>query len=470
MSINDLLVTGATPIAFLDYLAVDKLNLDVHIDVVKGISEGCRIAGCTLIGGETAELPGFYRKEEYDLAGFAVGIVEKSNILKSENVRQGDVLIGLPSSGIHSNGYSLVRKVFSEFFVSHSLNQILPGLKKPLGQTLLAPTKIYANEFSLIKGCNGIRAAAHITGGGIPGNIPRVLPRGLGAVFHKDSWPVPPVFKLLEKRGNIRIEEMYNVFNMGLGMIWICSPEGADSVQDSLSEHGYESFIVGQVEQGGGVRFQEKPRSTCPPIEKSKERHPKLRLAILGSGRGSNMESICTAIEKGHLHAEITCVVSNNSRAYILERAENRGIATYHISNHTHADADSYNAALLDVFSRHNVDLICLAGYMKLIHPEITRQYRNRILNIHPALLPAFGGKGMYGLHVHKAVLNSGAKYSGVTIHLVNDEYDKGSIIAQDIVPVDPDDTPQTLGEKVLKIEHTLYWETIRNYSKEIRK
>jgi len=174
------------------------------------------------------------------------------------------------------------------------------------------------------------------------------------------------------------------------------------------------------------------------------------------------MESICNAIDDGMLHAEVACVISNNSKAFILERGRRRGIPVFHLSSHTHKNPDELTSAFLDVFTETKSDIVCLAGYMKKIQPEIIQKFPKRILNIHPALLPAFGGKGMYGMKVHESVIKSGAKYSGASIHIVDEEYDRGRIVAQKIVPVNSDDTPETLAQRVLEVEHNLYWQAIK--------
>ncbi len=246
MCVNDIICCGATPLFFLDYIAVGK-NIPTRIEqIVAGIAEGCTQAGCALIGGETAEMPGFYPEDEYDMAGFAVGMVDKKKILDPSSVKAGDILIGLPSSGLHSNGFSLVRKIFE----NDDLLEHREDLRASLAETLITPTKIYVKEILALQKEVSIKALCHITGGGLYENIPRALPDGLGARINKSSFPSQPIFKLLQEKGNIPERDMYNTFNMGLGMCAILAPEQANSAIKILKENGIEAFEVGIVEAG----------------------------------------------------------------------------------------------------------------------------------------------------------------------------------------------------------------------------
>lgn len=456
MSVNDLLVTGAQPLAFLDYLATSKLDLRVHTDVVEGIAEGCRQSQCALVGGETAELPGFYLNDDYDLAGFAVGIGERSRMYNPANVRPGDCIIGLPSSGIHSNGYSLARKVFEDR-KRYPLNKPFDSTDRTLGETLLTPTRIYSREFEICRQFVGMRSAAHITGGGIPGNLPRALPDHLGADLFTDSWSIPAIFRKIQELGNIDKREMFRTFNMGLGMILIIGKEDASDLLDQFENNGIKASHVGVVTEKPGVRLDQ-PIQTLTPSVTPVPAVP--RLAILGSGSGSNMGAICQAITRGELAAEIGCVISNNSSAYILQRARNLGLPALNISGKTHQENEQQN--ILDTLIEYRIDYVILAGYMKKLSSELIQKFKGKILNIHPALLPAFGGKGMYGSRVHQAVIDSGVKFSGVTVHLVDEDYDTGRILDQRIVPVNEMDSVESLAKRVLVQEHDLFWRVIR--------
>ncbi|MBL4783647.1 MAG: phosphoribosylformylglycinamidine cyclo-ligase [Porticoccaceae bacterium] len=247
MCVNDIIVTGAEPLFFLDYYATGKLNLDVATDVIAGIGKGCELSGAALVGGETAEMPGMYEGEDYDLAGFSVGIAEKDNIIDGSNVAAGDVLIGLASSGAHSNGYSLIRKVLE---LQDDLNQTIDG--KPLAEALLEPTRIYVKSLLDLISKQPIHALAHITGGGITENLPRVLPDNTIANVTLGSWPTPALFDWLQEEGNISDEEMLKTFNCGIGMVVCVAKDDTDAVLAQLKESGETAFIIGDISQADG--------------------------------------------------------------------------------------------------------------------------------------------------------------------------------------------------------------------------
>ncbi len=247
MSVNDILVSGAEPIFFLDYFACSKLDVDVAEAVVKGIAAGCEQAGCALIGGETAEMPGMYDPNEYDLAGFAVGLVEKSRILDGTSIAPGDAVIGLASSGPHSNGYSLIRKVLA---VSGAELYEPLDEDRSLGQALLEPTRIYVKPVLEVMGRVPLKGLAHITGGGLTENIPRVLPVGLGVEIDAKSWPRPALFDWLMQEGNIALPEMHRTFNMGLGMVAVVDVADADRTLAALKAAGEEAWRIGRVARG----------------------------------------------------------------------------------------------------------------------------------------------------------------------------------------------------------------------------
>jgi phosphoribosylformylglycinamidine cyclo-ligase len=247
MSVNDLVVQGAEPLFFLDYFATGKLDPEIGAEVVKGIAEGCRQAGCALIGGETAEMPGIYRGDDYDLAGFAVGAVERNAILPRDDVRAGDVILGIASSGVHSNGYSLVRKIAARSKIKWSAPAPFAKGKK-LGQAVLTPTRIYVKScLAAIRETKAVKALAHITGGGFPDNIPRVLPKNVGARIDIGRIPVPAVFKWLAKAGGVAEKEMLRTFNCGIGMIVVVDPRGADKVARILKREGETVVPLGEL-------------------------------------------------------------------------------------------------------------------------------------------------------------------------------------------------------------------------------
>jgi phosphoribosylformylglycinamidine cyclo-ligase len=250
MCVNDVAVVGAEPLFFLDYFATGKLSADQAAQVVKGIAEGCRIAGCALIGGETAELPGFYAEGEYDLAGFSVGCVERSRIVDGRAVAPGDVVIGIASSGLHSNGYSLARKALLD---RHPLDRTFAALGgRTLADALLEPTRIYAKDVLALLAKVPVKSFAHVTGGGLPGNVPRNLPEGTRAVVDERRWPRPPVFDLVEQEGQVPRDEMYRTFNMGLGLVAVVAPGDEAAAHAVLRARGLDAWSVGAIERGDG--------------------------------------------------------------------------------------------------------------------------------------------------------------------------------------------------------------------------
>ncbi len=246
MCVNDIVVTGARPLFLLDYFATSKLDQERAIQVVSGITKGCLEAECSLIGGETAEMPGFYAEGEYDLAGFAVGIVEDAHLIDGSSVTVGDKLIGIASSGLHSNGYSLVRKVLLDHH-RLDLNSPIEELGGVLGDELLRPTRIYVKTVLNLVRDFKIGAIAHITGGGIPGNLPRVIPKGCKAIVQKGTWDIPPIFPFLQEKGNIPEEEMFKTFNNGIGMILIVKNKEASEILERLRSMGEKVFLIGEI-------------------------------------------------------------------------------------------------------------------------------------------------------------------------------------------------------------------------------
>jgi phosphoribosylformylglycinamidine cyclo-ligase len=244
MSVNDILVQGAEPLFFLDYFACGKLDVAVATDVVKGIARGCEFAGCALIGGETAEMPGMYAEGEYDLAGFAVGVVEKSAIIDGKSIVPGDVLLGLASSGAHSNGYSLIRRIIER--AAADLNADFHG--RSLGAALLEPTRIYVKPLLALMRQLPVKGLAHITGGGLVENLPRILPENMSAAIARSAWPMPPLFQWLQREGNVADGEMHRVFNCGIGMVVVVGAEHADAAARALSGAGETVFRIGRIE------------------------------------------------------------------------------------------------------------------------------------------------------------------------------------------------------------------------------
>ena len=249
MCINDVACAGGEPLFFLDYIACGKNYPEKIATIVGGVAEGCKQSGAALIGGETAEHPGLMPEDEYDLAGFAVGVVDRKDLITGENIKAGDTLIGIASSGVHSNGFSLIRKVFD--MTKESLNTYYEELGATLGETLLTPTRIYVKALKSVRDAGvTIKGCSHITGGGFYENIPRMLPEGVTAVVHKDSYPIPPIFKLLQNKGGLEEKMMYNTYNMGLGMMLAVDSADADKTLEAVKAAGETAYIVGEVVSG----------------------------------------------------------------------------------------------------------------------------------------------------------------------------------------------------------------------------
>jgi phosphoribosylformylglycinamidine cyclo-ligase len=252
--VNDILVQGATPLFFLDYVALGKMDPLRVEQIVRGVARACAELACPLIGGETAEMPGTYAEDDYDLAGFIVGVVEKDEALP-RGVGEGDSLVGLRSEGLHTNGYSLARKVLLEA-MGLQVSTRVPELGTTVGRALLAPHRSYLAVLEPLLERDKVRALAHITGGGFPGNIPRVLPEGLGARIRRGSWEVPPLFRLIQRGGGVSDEEMFRTFNMGIGMVLVVSPGDLHDVEHSLERRGETSHVIGSVVRGTGVSWE----------------------------------------------------------------------------------------------------------------------------------------------------------------------------------------------------------------------
>ncbi len=255
MCVNDIVCHGAKPLYFLDYIGTGVLEPKAASDIVKGVCDGCVDAGCALIGGETAEMPGFYKRGEYDVAGFAVGIVDKDKVINGANVSEGDAIIGLASSGVHSNGFSLVRKLFFELN-NYTVDSTFEELDCTLGEELLKPTRIYVKTIlELIERVN-INGIAHITGGGFIENIPRTIPKGLKAKINLSSVPVLPIFKLMQRLGNIEQKEMFNTYNMGIGLVLVVDNKDVDKVMSELKSMNEKAYLIGEVVKGeGGIEL-----------------------------------------------------------------------------------------------------------------------------------------------------------------------------------------------------------------------
>ena len=444
MCVNDLVVQGAEPLFFLDYYGTGKLTVSTGREIVAGIAEGCRQAGCALIGGETAELPGLYADGDYDLAGFAVGAAERGRILTGETAADGDVILGLASDGLHSNGFSLVRKVVEAM----GLDYQDPSPFRPdctLGATLLAPTRIYVKSCLAALQTGGVKALAHITGGGLVDNIPRVLPSHVSAEIDATAWRLPEVFSLDRRSGRRRSRG--NGADLQLWHRHDCRRRPRPS---NRSSSGIRTGRRNRVRAGPAGPA---PKRGCASDASGGETSVgKLKTAVLISGRGSNLQSLIDACADETFPAEIVLVISNVAGVAGLHRAERVGIPTTVVDHKAFENRDSFENALHEALIASGTELVCLAGFMRILTDGFVNRWWDKLINIHPSLLPAFRG-----LHVHERVIEYGARFTGCTVHMVRPAMDDGPIIVQAVVPVLANEDPDSLAARVLAQEHRIY-------------
>jgi len=496
MCVNDIVVQGAEPLFFLDYLALGKVIPEKVEEIISGVAEGCAQAGCALIGGETAEMPGMYGSDEYDIAGFAVGVVEEDKLIDGRRIQAGDRLIGLASSGLHSNGFSLVRRLFLEQ-AGYDLRQPVAELGgRELGEVLLTPTRIYVKSVLRLLERHDIKGMAHITGGGFLENIPRILPAGLGARIELGRWPIPPVFTMLQRLGELTLTECYRTFNMGIGLVLAVAPEEVDAVLTAARESGEEAYVIGQVVPGQGVQLtgEDAQRTVVTPagpvqggqvserspagasasrgtddpqlFEEHSERMSapsggisvsKARLAVFASGNGSNFQAVADACREGVIPAHVALLVTDKPGCTAVERARRLGIPVLALNPRDFPDKAAYERRILEWLREESVDWVVLAGYMRLVGPTLLDVYKGKMINLHPSLLPAFPGKDAIG-----QAWQYGVKVTGVTVHFVDSGMDTGPVFLQEAVPVQADDTRDTLEERIHRVEHRLLVEAVR--------
>ncbi|NWR39192.1 PUR2 protein, partial [Tachuris rubrigastra] len=462
MCVNDILAQGAEPLFFLDYFACGKLDVDVAQGVIAGIADACKKAGCALLGGETAEMPGMYPPGEYDLAGFAVGAVERGQMLPQlDRISEGDVVIGVASSGVHSNGYSLVRKIVEKSSLDFSSPVGVSG-DQTLGELLLTPTKLYSKTLLPVLRSGHVRAYAHITGGGLLENIPRVLPDSCGVVLDALTWKIPEIFCWLHKEGNLSEEEMARTFNCGIGAVLVVQKEMAQQVLQDVQRHE-TAWLIGKVVplQKGSESVQvhnlhralQANRSLCVHSHiQGRMQTGKVKVAVLISGTGTNLEALINSTKKSTSFAQIVLVVSNKAGVEGLRKAERAGIPTRVIEHTAFPSRSDFDCAVDKVLREFSVELICLAGFMRILSGPFVKKWEGKILNIHPSLLPSFKGA-----NAHRLVLQAGVRVTGCTVHFVAEEVDAGAIIFQEAVPVKVGDTEQTLSERVKEAEHRAF-------------
>uniref|UniRef100_A0A452GTW2 Trifunctional purine biosynthetic protein adenosine-3 n=1 Tax=Gopherus agassizii TaxID=38772 RepID=A0A452GTW2_9SAUR len=464
MCVNDILAQGAEPLFFLDYFACGKLDTEVAEAVIASIAEACKKAGCALLGGETAEMPGMYLPGEYDLAGFAVGAVERGQMLPQlERVADGDVVIGIASSGVHSNGFSLVRKIVEKSSLDFTSPSVVGGSgDQTLGELLLAPTKIYSKTLLPVLRSGHVKAYAHITGGGLLENIPRVLPESFGVVLDAHSWRIPEIFSWFQKEGNLSEEEMARTFNCGIGAVLVVEKALAQQVLKDVQRHE-EAWLIGKVVSRQTESAHVEVNNLLQALQanrlqflhnhiQGKTQTSKVKVAVLISGTGTNLEALITSTKKPTSYAQIVLVISNKSGVEGLRRAERADIPTKVIDHKLYGSRTEFDNAVDKVLEEFSVELICLAGFMRILSGPFVKKWDGKILNVHPSLLPSFKGA-----NAHKLVLQAGVRISGCTVHFVAEEVDAGAIIFQEAVPVKIGDTEETLSERVKEAEHRAF-------------
>uniref|UniRef100_A0A8C7H7G6 Phosphoribosylglycinamide formyltransferase n=1 Tax=Oncorhynchus kisutch TaxID=8019 RepID=A0A8C7H7G6_ONCKI len=439
MCVNDVLAQGAEPLFFLDYFSCGRLDVGVASAVIRGVAEACGLAGCALLGGETAEMPGVYGPGEYDLAGFCVGAVERGALLpRLGDICEGDLLIGVASSGVHSNGFSLVRKVLERAGVTYSSPAPFGKPGQTVGEVLLTPTKIYSRLLLPILRSGAIKAYAHITGGGLLENIPRVLPQELSVDLDASRWIIPPVFSWLQEEGGLCEEEMGRTFNCGLGAVLVVAFPDAQSVLRKLQAHE-DAWIVGSLahKQPGERRELKYAYSTVP----------RKRTRV-----GTNLQALMEQTKRTSSSAEIVVVISNQPGVLGLKRASLAGIQTRVVDHKLYGSRAEFDGTIDHVLEEFDVEVVCLAGFMRILTGSFVRKWNGKLLNIHPSLLPSFKG-----VNAQKQALQAGARVSGCTVHFVAEEVDAGAIIAQEAVPVLMNDTEESLSDRIREAEHRAF-------------
>ncbi|XP_051982380.1 trifunctional purine biosynthetic protein adenosine-3-like [Xyrauchen texanus] len=470
MCVNDVLAQGAEPLFFLDYYSCGHLDVGVASAVIGGVAEACKMAGCALLGGETAEMPGVYGAGEYDLAGFCVGAVERGAILPRLNdIVEGDLLIGVASSGVHSNGFSLVRKVLERTGLQYNSPAPFGQPGQNIGEVLLTPTKIYSRSLQPILRSGVMKAYAHITGGGLVENIPRVLPAELSVELDASRWRIPPVFSWLQHEGCLSEEEMKRTFNCGLGAVLVVSKRDAQRVLRLLQAHE-EAWIVGSIAHKQAGAEAVVIRNLEASLKDSPGRSPdtsalqngaahgenatrkRTKVAVLISGTGTNLQALMDQAKKPSSSAEIVVVISNRPGVLGLKRASMAGIQTRLVDHKLYGSRAEFDGTIDKVLEEFGVELVCLAGFMRILTGPFVRKWNGKMLNIHPSLLPSFKG-----VNAQKQALQAGVRVTGCTVHFVAEEVDAGAIIVQEAVPILVNDTEDGLSERIREAEHRAF-------------
>lgn len=467
MCVNDVLAQGAEPLFFLDYFSCGRLDVEVASSVIAGIAEACQMAGCALLGGETAEMPGVYAPGEYDLAGFCVGAVERGTLLpRVKDIMEGDLLIGVASSGLHSNGFSLVRKVLERSGLQYSSPAPFGQEGQNIGDVLLTPTKIYSRLLQPTLRSGAVKAFAHITGGGLLENIPRVLPPELMVDLDATRWRIPSVFSWLQREGGLSEEEMSRTFNCGLGAVLVVSKQDAQRVL-RLVQAKEEAWIIGSLTHKQTGSEAVVIRNLDQSLKESHGRPPdtsslqngahhgdhstqkRTKVAVLISGTGTNLQALMMQAKKPSSSAEIVVVISNRPGVMGLKRASMAGIQTRVVDHKLYGSRAEFDSTIDKVLEEFGVELVCLAGFMRILTGSFVRKWNGKMLNIHPSLLPSFKG-----VNAQKQALQAGVRVTGCTVHFVAEEVDAGAIVVQEAVPILVNDTEESLSERIREAEH----------------
>uniref|UniRef100_A0A671XR52 Trifunctional purine biosynthetic protein adenosine-3 n=1 Tax=Sparus aurata TaxID=8175 RepID=A0A671XR52_SPAAU len=448
MCVNDVLAQGAEPLFFLDYFSCGILDVDVAASVVGGIAKACEMAGCALLGGETAEMPGVYAPGEYDLAGFCVGAVERGALLpRLGDIAEGDMLIGVASSGVHSNGFSLVRKVLEKADLSYGSPAPFGKSGQTVGEVLLTPTKIYSRLLLPILRSGAVKAYAHITGGGLLENIPRVLPQELAVDLDASRWSIPAVFNWLHKEGGLSEEEMARTFNCGLGAVLVVSPLDAQRVLRQLQAQE-EAWIV----DGNNVVCFLYAGAEPVVVRNLKHSLKPISINTSVSVPGTNLQALIEQAKRPSSSAEIVVVISNRPGVQGLKRASLAGIQTRVVDHKLYGSRAEFDGTIDRVLEEFGVELVCLAGFMRILTGTFVKKWNGKLLNIHPSLLPSFKG-----VNAQKQALQAGVRVAGCTVHFVAEEVDAGAIIVQEAVPVMVGDTEESLCDRIREAEHRAF-------------
>ncbi|XP_055838329.1 trifunctional purine biosynthetic protein adenosine-3 [Episyrphus balteatus] len=459
MCVNDILCNGAEPLTFSSYFACGNLDRTCFNNIMTGIVDGSKKADSSLIDIHTIEVPLLYQPKAYDLAGFSLGIAENDKILPRTNeICEGDSLIAIPSSGVHSNGFSLVHAVMK--LAGVSFFDVAPFSGKTFGEEFLTPTEIYVHAIAPLLSSGKIKALAHITGGGLIENIPRVLSKDIGVHLDANCFVIPPVFAWIAAKGRVASYEMLRTYNCGIGMILVVDPKyEADLLQALRFTH--RATKVGSVvkktnntQQVVVDNFNDCLLRTQRLLE-----FPLKRVAVLISGSGTNLQALIDASRNSALglFCEIVLVISNKPDVYGLKRAEKSCIPSIVISHKNFKNREEFDLAMSNELEKQKVDIVCCAGFMRILTQTFVRKWKGKLINIHPALLPKHPG-----LNVQQKAIDAGDTESGCTVHFVDEGVDTGAVILQERVPILPSDTADTLSQRILEAEHYAYPQALR--------